>query len=300
MRQASNVRRQRQPAVIAGMKRLLLLTLLLSYMSVFAAVDETTKPASNAAASSEPVPVPAQVPEPADDEVKIIALLQDSSAAADIQQLMVDGKSVLSLWRKESYGRLRGAVILLHDIDVHADWPGVIGLLRRELPEYGWHTLSLQLVDGEQTPARIRAALSFVEEKTDEPIILLGHGAGALAALQLAIENKSIDGVILIGLGDSTATGLLEKVEVPVYDIYGAADSLEVRNSGAQRLSEGRRLVRQEASELPRYRQFVLVGADHSFSQQSIALLSRVRGWLQTYYDEKSSLNVSAGSEQKP
>jgi hypothetical protein len=51
----------------------------------------------------------------------------------------------LALYAEPTTEQQKGAVILLHGIGVHPAWPDVIEPLRMELPEYGWHTLSLQM-----------------------------------------------------------------------------------------------------------------------------------------------------------
>lgn len=241
-------------------------------------------------AAPEPAPVPAAAPAgespaaPADTKQEIVALLRASPAAADAQELTVDGKPVLALWRSEALGRPQGAVLLLHDTGAHADWPGVVGPLRHELPRHGWHTLSLQLAAAEETPGRLRAALAFLAGRNIRNIVLLGHGTGAMAALRYAAANKgSVNGLVLIAMGTGDDLPALEQAGIPIYDLYGSADSLEVRNAGAERLITGRRLVRQEGSKPPRYRQFVVEAADHFFGQQTDILLRRVQGWLRTH-----------------
>lgn len=239
-----------------------------------------------AQAAPEPAPAPAaeSLPAQTDAEQEIVALLRASPAAADAQELTVDGKPVLALWRNETLGRAQGAVLLLHDTGAHADWPGVVGPLRHELPLHGWHTLSLQLAAAEETPARLRAALAFLAGKNIRNIVLIGHGAGAMAALRYAADNKgSVNGLVLIAMGTDADLPTLEQAGVPLYDLYGSADSLEVRTAGADRLITGRRLVRQEGSMPPRYRQFVVEAADHFFSQQTDILLRRIQGWLRTH-----------------
>lgn len=239
---------------------------------------------AQAAPEPAPAPVAESLPAQADAEQEIVALLRASPAAADVQELRVAGKPVLALWRSETLGRPQGAVILLHDTGAHADWPGVVGPLRHELPLHGWHTLSLQLAAAEETPARLRAALTFLAGKNIRNIVLIGHGAGAIAALRYAAANKgSINGLVLIAMGTGEELPPLEQAGVPLYDLYGSADSLEVRTAGAQRLIAGRRLVRQDGNLPPRYRQFVVEAADHFFSQQTDILLRRVQGWLRTH-----------------
>ncbi len=253
-----------------------------------AVAAETAAPA---AAAESPAATPAL-----SQEQQTLALLRASPSGADAVELMVDGAPVLALFRAETLGLPQGGLILLHDLGAHADWPGVIGPLRRELTGYGWSTLSVQLpaaVDDTaqaQVQARLRAALAFLNGKNIRNIVLLGHGRGAHDALRFAADNGTgIDGLILIGMdGDPQPSGdtLLERVSAPIYDLYGSADSVEVLAAGAQRLVQGRRLVRRagnSGADRPQYRQFVLEGADHTFSDQTGLLLRRVYGWLKTH-----------------
>jgi pimeloyl-ACP methyl ester carboxylesterase len=255
---------------------------LLLLLSTGPAQAEEPPPAATAADVSAAATTAAPTPPAIEQEV--VARLRASPAAADAQELTADGKPVMALWRAETLGQAQGAVVLLHDIGAHADWPGVVGPLRQELPRHGWHTLSLQLAAAEETPARLRAALAFLAGKNIRNIILLGHGAGAQAALRHAVDNKgSVNGLVLIAMGQTEDPTLLEQAAVPIYDIYGSADRLEVRTAGAQRLSAGRRLVRRADTELPRYRQFVVEAADHFFNRQTGILQRRVQGWLRSH-----------------
>lgn len=60
-------------------------------------------------------------------------------------KLTADGVEFLALYAEPTTEQQKGGVILLHGIGVHPAWPDVIEPLRMELPEYGWHTLSLQM-----------------------------------------------------------------------------------------------------------------------------------------------------------
>lgn len=73
----------------------------------------------------------------------------------DEQILLKSGReAALALWRPANHGTPRGVVILLPGDGETADWPRVIGPLRRGLPDHGWHTLSLTLPDPER-PIRL-------------------------------------------------------------------------------------------------------------------------------------------------
>jgi pimeloyl-ACP methyl ester carboxylesterase len=259
-------------------------------LSLWAGVAEAAPADAPAPAATTEAATTAPQPLSPDAEQEVVARLRASPAAGDIQELSVDGKPVLALWRNESLGRPQGGVVLLHDSGAHADWPGVIGPLRRDLPLHGWSTLSLQLPAHDATDAatqiqaRLRAALAFLAGRNIRNIILLGHGAGARAALRYAADTPgSGNGLVLIAMGKAEDNTLLERIKVPIYDIYGSGDGLEVRDAGEQRLLAGRRLAQQDGGKPPRYRQFVVESADHFFSEQTEILQRRVRGWLKTH-----------------
>ncbi len=66
----------------------------------------------------------------------------------------------------------------------------------------------------------------------------------------------------------------LESINIPVLDIYGSRDMLEVK-----READDRRLAsRKNGNKL--YRQMVIEGADHYFSAVFDVLLKRIQGWL--------------------
>ncbi len=85
----------------------------------------------------------------------------------DEQVMLASGKErVLALWHPANVGTPKGVVILLPGDGESADWPRVIGPLRRGLPDHGWHTLSLTLPDPER-PIRVVTETPAVEP--DEP-----------------------------------------------------------------------------------------------------------------------------------
>jgi hypothetical protein len=60
---------------------------------------------------------------------------------------IVDTRKVLAISSPSLIAEKKGAVLLLHDKEQHADWPEVIHPLRKKLPKSGWFTLSVNLPD---------------------------------------------------------------------------------------------------------------------------------------------------------
>ena len=70
---------------------------------------------------------------------------------------------VLALQQPPRAPQAQGAVLLLHDLEQHADWPYLIRPLRQSLPEDGWYTLAVNLPDRnpDTIPERTRAAKEY-------------------------------------------------------------------------------------------------------------------------------------------
>lgn len=60
-------------------------------------------------------------------------------------RLKADGTNFLALYAEPTTDQVKGAVILIHGNGVHPAWPDVVEPLRMQLPDNGWHTLSLQM-----------------------------------------------------------------------------------------------------------------------------------------------------------
>ncbi len=262
-------------------------------------------PATTAAAATTPA---AASPTP---EELIDTQLRSSPAGSDAIDLNVGGTKILALYRPQTRGSAAGGVVLLHDVGAHADLPGLFGPLRRALPQYGWSTLSVELpAPAADQPAaygalvapaqaRIAAAVAFLKGKGLSHIALIGHGLGGLDALTYAGTNPdpALSGLIVIGLGSygdlqppQHVLALLNRVNVPIFDLYGRDDSPDVLRGAAQRLTAARRLNAQHAGGAtdtkpgrPFYRQLGLLGAGHAFANQTPMVIQYVYGWLKTH-----------------
>lgn len=210
----------------------------------------------------------------------------------------------------------RGGMVLLHDLGSHLDTPGVIHPLRTRLPEHGWATLSLSLppLEGDgATPAwldatlpLIDAAIDTLQQRGNTPVVLAGHGLGALAAVDYLAGGRgpSVQGLILIGMDGSPnpqarldgAAGLA-RVRQPMLDIYAGRDLQRVLASSKRRAAAAARRDGAPESAHTRYRdiarrysdskggkvgyrQVVIPAATHDFANHEEALVRRIRGWL--------------------
>lgn len=179
------------------------------------------------------------------------------------------------------------AIILLHGIGVHPDWPQVINPLRVGLPESGWRTLSMQLPvlpnDAsaqdyqplmKEVPGRIDAGIKYLQSNGSKKIIIVAHSMGAeMASYYLAQEESSVAGYIGIGMGPGNSH-YLEKIRVPILDLYGGQDLPAVLESAIDRENAARANTN--------YTQRKLATADHFFDEQEAPLLEAVTTWLRT------------------
>lgn len=134
-----------------------ILSATLTALTVTAADEPaTTEPA--------PAPVPAERPELPSRSDTMAADLLRQLPNSEFVSLKAGTKDFVALWRPANAGDPKGVIILLPGEGETADWPHGIGPLRRGLPDYGWHTLSISLPD---SPSLI--PLADPKEPTEPP-----------------------------------------------------------------------------------------------------------------------------------
>ncbi len=264
--------------------------------------------------------------QPRINEDELVAHLQASLVNGRLVWLDVNGQKLFGILNDDVTGTMAGGAILLHDINTHPDWPQVIAPLRTTLPQRSWATLSIhipglinqasstpspQLL--QTTPAIISSGINYLKEKSIENIVLIGYGTGAaLATAFLAntpnsgvtafigismIVNKDWDPMLFIPTH-------LERITLPILDIYGERDLDAVTTTAGTRLTaakkSGSNASQQQRLESPRrsgftrspfadepgfiaFRQIVIPGADHDFSGVNDALAQRIIGWLRRH-----------------
>ncbi len=214
----------------------------------------------------------------------------------------VAGKSEAKGSRMPGATTAKGAVILMHGEGRHPDWPEVISPLRRGLAEQGYATLSLQMpvlprggpLSGygralDEAAPRIQAGMKFLRDQGHTGIVLIGYGVGAAMGMGALTQGavKGVRGFIGVGMAAHVsekpgylldprlhAPTMLNKLRLPVLDIYGGFDDKVVTQSAPERAAAAERAGNQD------YTQYKIADADHGFGRFEKELLRRVGDWL--------------------
>jgi pimeloyl-ACP methyl ester carboxylesterase len=184
------------------------------------------------------------------------------------------------------------AVVLMHGIGVHPNWPDVIYPLRAGLLEEDITSLSIQMpiLANEadvaeyaplfaEVPGRVDAAITALQEAGYGSVTLVAHSMGAAMAVyyQVQVPANRIDSLVIIGMspGLDGAENIdrLRQLKLPVLDLYGEADLPAVLSSAVQRAAAGK-------AAASAYRQQRVAAANHFFQGQEAALLQSVLEWL--------------------
>jgi len=225
--------------------------------------------------------------------------------ADQIVDSLIDGEAVwltagkvkfLTIHTESTAKPAKGAVIVVHGIGVHPDWPEVINPLRVKLAEHGWNTLSVQMpilpneaeykdyipLFPEVSP-RLKAAVDYLKSKGNKKIAIAAHSLGAtMGSYYLAHNTTPVNGLVVVGTSgtqlhdtDVRYFDSLPKLgKLPILDIYGGNDLDTVLNSTAQRADIARK------SGNKRYTQVKVAGANHFFQGKEAELVQQVSGWL--------------------
>jgi len=182
------------------------------------------------------------------------------------------------------------AVIVLHGIGAHPDWPDIIYPLRVNLPESGWTTLSLQLpilaneAEGKDyaplmkdVPARINAGISHLTEAGYKKIYIIAHSMGAeMSSYYLAQGNvpDTVKGYIGIGMNVNNPD-YLTKISIPVMDLYGSEDLEGVMKSAKARADA--------SASNKQFSQVKVEGANHFFNGKDEEMMEIVMEWIKKH-----------------
>ncbi|MCB1858388.1 MAG: DUF3530 family protein [Gammaproteobacteria bacterium] len=232
-------------------------------------------------------------------EQRIAGEIVDSIVVGDPVWLGTeDGQAFLAIYTAQETAKPEGGLIILHGRNAHPDWVGVVQPLRTELPASGWVTLSLQLpVAAVDAPAdaydllvsesypRIMAGIQYLKERDVTPIVLLGHSLGARIGLAYLASNPQAEVGALVAVGlpigrsdpREDILGAIEKLRIPILDIYGSRDLQAVTQTARERAAVARRSGNEG------YQQQEISGADHFFRGLDDTLVTRVRAWLKRW-----------------
>jgi len=234
-----------------------------------------------------------------------------------------DTSKFFAIYEPDQSGQAKGGVIILHGANSHPDKPEVIRPLRNALPLHGWASIAIQLpylssisdYTKQQTTInqRINSAATYLQTVGIGNIALLGHGIGAMAATAYlsSQQNTSLQAFIAISLGipnkDKNLESIsqqLEKITVPILDIFGSNDLDNVVNTASLRalaakissraVTSSKQIESYKRSAIGRssmqnsqghisYRQIVIEGANHDFRGSNRQLTKRVAGWLERH-----------------
>lgn len=177
------------------------------------------------------------------------------------------------------------AIVVLHGIGAHPDWPQVINPLRVQLADQGWTTLSIQLpiLDNEATPEdyapldaeaapRIHAAVESLKQAGANGVYIVAHSMGSrMAAYFLAQAKGEVKGFVGVGMNVGTVQ-YLSDINIPILDLYGSNDLEGVLGSADDRTaaSKGNSAYSSRVAE----------GADHFFNDMDDELVEIVVEWL--------------------
>ena len=206
---------------------------------------------------------------------------------------MNDGKSdFLGIYTEAEEDKGR-AVIVMHGTGIHPDWTQVVQPLRVGLTEHNWNTLSIQMpilaneaeyedyapLYDEVAP-RIDAAIKYLKENGSEDIVLIGHSQGsAMTVYYLSRSKPDVKGFVAIGMaafaGDPRMDSVksLEKINLPILDLYGSEDLEEILASSKSRVAAAKKAGNKD------YTQTQITG-NHFFDGQEDALVETVAEWL--------------------
>ena len=189
------------------------------------------------------------------------------------------------------------AVILLHSMGGHPDWPVVISPLRKSFRYSNWSTLSLQLpvLDPvrnssdygrtlQEAASRIGSGIDYLHQMGHEHVYLVGYGFGATAAAYYLDQNHNqvVPGFVAISIlarkflnPKVDVMDLLKHIDIPVLDIYASNDQKTVVQSAVDR-----RLAINNG-DTSKFTQIEIPDTDHLYTNSTSELYHAIHQWLE-------------------
>ena len=257
--------------------------------------------------------------------------LEQQLAFGEIVWLEQGNQSFLSIFTPDLTASPQGGAIILPDANGHPDWPDVVQPLQQTLPHHHWATLSISLPPlrdkGElrdhmpDIKNRIDAAVRELIDKGLNNIVIIGYGTGATAAACYLAEQQqaNISAFVAVSLSvDRTEKGedylplKLEKITMPLLDIFASGDQPEVTQTAQIRSVSARKsssniAYKQAIESFQRsalatepgnkiqgyiaYRQVMIPGTNHTYRGAEPLLTKRILGWLMRHAKGVSIVN---------
>lgn len=200
----------------------------------------------------------------------------------DAVYLKAMGHQFLSLYAPAKHPK--GAVVLVHGVGVNPDW-GLIGVLRSELPDHGYTTLSLQMPvlaanakleaytrTFPEAAARIAAGVAYLRAHGYVHIALVSHSLGSRMSDYYLAHHPQAPLQTWIAIGMPSAYTATRKLHIPMLDLYGAEDLPAVKASAPARA--------KEIAHLPNSLQIQVPDTDHFFDGRDAQLVKIVSDFL--------------------
>jgi pimeloyl-ACP methyl ester carboxylesterase len=241
-------------------------------------------------------------------EKRIAESVQDSIIIGEVISLKTADAEFIGLLSNEEPVTPRGSIIILHGMGSNPNAPHIVYPLRSQLAELGWITASIQLpiaahgasVDDnlaliKESGPRIEATLDYMRENfKNSPCVVIAHSLGAIMATDYFAHQEKLvcDALVLIGLptlpstlAEAQSTELLQKISIPVLDIFGSQDLDSVKKTAPTRKFA---LIKNNSLN----RQIEISGADHAFNGLDDTLVLSIHNWLTHVFKHPPSITL--------
>jgi pimeloyl-ACP methyl ester carboxylesterase len=225
--------------------------------------------------------VPPALAQDHDREARWAAEVRGNLVVGDAVTLKAGGRDFLGLYAEAKTPK--GTVVLVHGMGVHPDH-GVIGALRVWLADAGYSTLAVQMpvlggdAKADAYPplfpngaARIQAAADWLAAKGHARAVLLSHSIGSRMAMAYLAGAANSPFAAWVSLGITSRYGPMERVKLPVLDVYGENDFPAVIEAGPHRLL---------ALPARNSRQVMIAKADHYYTGRERELAKAIVSFL--------------------
>jgi len=126
---------------------------------------------------------------------------------------------------------------------------------------------------------RLAAAVSFLQAKDINRYVILGHGVGAVSAVELvATLAVPPSALILVGMPALSSDGQIENINIPILDLFGEKDFQAVTEAVTVRKA----LMKRNKKQYYEVRE--VLGANHVYYGLEASLKVAINGWLYKYF----------------